>query len=666
MYFLGRKSIFNNISLAQHPDFLRSRQFYIKTKHMCGISGVIAFDRRLVAESIQAMNHAQSHRGPDDEGVWVQEGGHLMTDNGAEVIGLGHRRLSIIDISSAGHQPMTDTETGNWITFNGEIYNFRELRRSLESSGCSFRTGTDTEVILKAYGVWGLGCVERLRGIFAFGLWDAGRKRLLLARDQLGVKPLYIWQKDGMLVFASEVRAVLSSGFMPAQLDMDGLASYMAYGSVQEPFTLISGIRSLPAGYWMEWQTGVTRTQRYWRIPSPEGAALAEPEDMYACLFARLEDAVKCQLVSDVPTGAFLSGGIDSTAIAALMKKNAGSNVRTFSVVFPESAYDERKFSRLAARYMGTQHTEVELTGDRVIRCMDQAMNAFDQPSLDGLNTWFVSQAAREAGLTVALSGLGGDELFAGYEGFHKPLLAERYGRIIQAAPLWMRNLLSLPLLRLGTSEAVRKLGELLTTPRHPYFVTRRFFNEFQIRRLLCKDAMRSSNWETEALMPLEDEAAGYDPISRASAFELQTYMRSTLLRDTDQMSMSHALEVRVPLIDHKLVELIFSLPGRCRIVAGQPKSLLTLPLQDMLPDECVHRRKMGFELPFKEWFAGSLHARMQDAFCAETSEESTWPFDPSALKMLWRQFQEGRVNWSRVWGVFVLLRWLKRYGVKG
>ena len=388
---------------------------------MCGIAGILHSDKDLVERVLPAMNYAQKHRGPDDEGSVIvpAQGGWL---------GFGHRRLAIIDLSAAGHQPMNDAVTGNWISFNGEIYNFRELRRELEKKGHLFRTGTDTEVILKAYTEWGTESVRRLRGIFAFAIWDSARQSLFAARDHLGVKPIYYWRENKTFLFASEVRALLATGVTGTKLDYDGLHSYLAYGSVQEPFTMVKGIRSLPAGHFMEWDKKGIRTERYWKLPQPgPGPDSTDPARLYEEAAHRLFDAVDSQLISDVPLGAFLSGGIDSTAIAALMRKSNRGKVRTFSIVFDETAYDEREWSRLAAREIGTEHTELELTGEHVRLDLPDAMGSFDQPSVDGLNTYFVSKAVREAGLTVALSGVGGDELFGGYGGLPE---APVYGTI--------------------------------------------------------------------------------------------------------------------------------------------------------------------------------------------------------------------------------------------
>ncbi len=620
---------------------------------MCGIAGILHPNSETVLAAIPAMNHAQRHRGPDDGGVeFIESDGFSL--------GFGHRRLAIIDVSSAGHQPMNDADTGNWITFNGEIYNFQELRRELEKKGQVFRTGTDTEVILKGYALWGLECVRRLRGIFAFGIWDASRKSLLLARDQLGVKPLYYWHKNDAFLFASEVRALLSTELTGRRLDIDGLQSYLAYGSVQEPFTMVHGIRSLEAGHFMVCDEGAVRTERYWKLPQTEPGSYDVPKKLYEEAAHRLFDAVDSQLVSDVPLGAFLSGGIDSTAIAALMQQSNKGKVRTFSVVFNEEAYDERHWSQLAAHEIGTEHTELTLTAEEVRHELPHALECFDQPSVDGLNTYFVSKAVREAGLTVALSGVGGDELFGGYGSFRKPLLMERFSLATQKIPLFTRRILSRALSAWGRGEAMRKVADTLITTRHPYLLSRRLFSNGQLSLLLSRSIPFSSAWEEEAFGRLETEIRLYDPINRISALELQTYMLSTLLRDTDQMSMAHSLEVRVPLIDPLLVEFCFTVPGSCKIENGQPKPLLTRPLGDLLPQACVHRPKRGFELPFQLWLSGLLKSEMRASLTGVASREFTL-FEPGALAALWAQYQSGRVNWSRVWAIFVLRRWMQQ-----
>ncbi len=628
---------------------------------MCGIAGLLS-SKGWVEEHharVQAMTDAQRHRGPDDEDVVMLRGAN-------PAVGFGHRRLAIIDLSPAGHQPMADPDRGTWITFNGEIYNYRELRRELEQLGQCFRSLTDTEVILKAYAAWGVAAVDRLRGIFAFAIWDEHETRLLLARDQLGVKPLYVWQRDDLLLFASEVRALLASQLVPRRLDAAGLQSYLAYGAVQEPYTLVDGVRSLPPGHTLVWQSNTTTTRRYWRLPGPDAILPLAPHDVYERVAHQLREAVGFQLVADVPLGAFLSGGIDSTAIAALMRQAGSDSVKTFSVVFDEKEFDEREYARIAARHIATDHHELHLRGEDVRRSLPAVLSAFDQPSVDGVNTYFVSKVTREAGLTVALSGLGGDELFGGYEGYRKPLLLERWGRPRQWLPAGVRHGAASLLERVPRSPVTDRAGAFLRTERHPYFASRQIFTDRQIATFVDPTILaRSAGWENLSFGELEQAAARYDPINRASALELQTYMLSMLLRDADQMSMAHALELRVPFLDHILVEQVFALPGAAKVAPAQPKPLLTRSLNGALPAACVYRPKRGFTLPFAVWLRESLHQEMRATLCSGTGRLSDM-FRQDGLTDLWRSFERGQIGWSRVWGVYVLHDWLSRQSIAG
>lgn len=628
---------------------------------MCGIAGVLVHSGDVAHYSArtEAMTNALRHRGPDDGGVNVVQAGDPVTL-------FGNRRLAIIDLSPTGHQPMRDPQTGAWITFNGEIYNYRQLRNELVQSGQAFWTQTDTEVILKAYAAWGMDCVRRLRGIFAFAIWDPRTRSLFLARDQLGVKPLYLWTGDGVLAFASEIRALLASALIPRTLDADGLYSYLAYGSLQEPLTLVKGVRSLLPGHRLSWLDGEISYDRYWELPCAERSRGSIPADVYAQVRVRLENAVQEQLVSDAPLGAFLSGGIDSTAIAALMAKTANGPVKTFSLIFEDDVYDEGRYARIAAKAAGTEHTELLLTGRTALHALPDVMSSYDQPSVDGVNTYFVSKLVRQAGLTVALSGIGGDELFGGYSGFSKPLQAERWFRRMQILPSPLRGRIAaaVQLDALPTNERVRKMAALLASDRPTYFVTRQLFSDAQISRLLTSAVRGEISQATSArLAELASETDGYDPINRISALEMRTYMLSTLLRDADQMSMAHSLEVRVPLIDQELVEYVFTVPGILKTAAQQPKPLLTRALAGMLPSECVYRPKRGFELPFDEWLRHELKDEIQGILLRnETSHRL--PFEQGALRQLCWQFEARRISWSRIWALYVLFHWMIANGL--
>lgn len=623
---------------------------------MCGIAGLVSYEQSIeeCCERVQLMTKAQQHRGPDGSGVEAIQ-------NQKPAVVFGHRRLAIIDLSSAGYQPMLDQVTGNWLAFNGEIYNYQSLRHELIHKGAIFHSHTDSEVILKSYAMWGDSFIQRLEGMFAFAIWDRWQRRLLLARDPLGIKPLYYHFTPQNMVFASEVRALLSAKLVERRLSLPDLYGYLSYGSVQEPGTLIQGIHSLPPGHILTWQDRKLNKQRFWQLPAHMNGQYPA-EDLDRQLKDLLTNAVTSQLVADVPLGAFLSGGIDSTSIVALMRQQT-NQVKTFSIVFNESAYDERRYAQLAAKQIGTDHTELLVDSQTVLRNLPSALAAFDQPSMDGLNTYFVSKVTREAGITVALSGVGGDELFAGYSGYHKPLLLERWGNALAVFPAFARRTGSYILRLLPERELIRRGVDLLLTNDHPYFLARRVFSSQQIASLLYPEVhYESAGWYLR-MKGLEGETAVYDPINRASALELQTYMLSTLLRDTDQMSMSHALEVRVPLLDQQLVQYLLSIAGQFKLVNKEPKPLLTRPLKNMLPIECIYRPKQGFTFPFAYWLRQHLQDEIKEMLLSP-DPISQQLFNIPTFNNLWQGFKIGQISWSRIWSLFVLNHWLAAHAI--
>lgn len=614
---------------------------------MCGIAGIyngkiaLSDAERLVKKMVDA----QHHRGPDDWGM------SALSEVPSVVV--GQSRLSIIDLSADGHQPMVDPQTGNVIVFNGEIYNFHELKKMLEGKGYCFHSRSDTEVILYAYSEWGKNCLKKFRGIFAFAIWDKKEESLFLARDPMGVKPLYYYQKDDrQIFFASEVRALLAAG-VPRNIGKEGLMSFMCYGSVQEPFTLVDKVYSLPPAHYMSIGKENMDIVRYW---CPDTgclpAAWLSQNDADEYVDELLRESVRGQMMSDVPLGAFLSGGIDSSAIVSLMRQSMpGADIHTFAVVFDQSDYDERKYSRMVAERNCTQHTELELNGSMVRRYLKEALASFDQPSMDGLNTWFVSGLVKEAGITVALSGVGGDEFFVGYDGFAKPLLLEKWRKRLSVIPTIVGQWLQSP----AFNENLRKLSQLISEPCPSYFISRRVFTDLQIGRLLNEDYnCRDKNWFNTSYGELE-KFSFVDEISRISCFESRSYMLSTLLRDTDQMSMAHSLEVRVPLVDHRIAEFLWQLPKDLKVVPGIPKALLVHAGGQGLPPECVYRKKQGFVFPFDSYFREEMGEELQ-AFYSSLSHPL---FKRDGLYGLWSDYKKGRVSWSRVWMLFVLHNWL-------
>src|SRR5882672_8735335 len=448
---------------------------------MCGIFGILASNCSISKTALEHATDSLAHRGPDDKGTVVIQGG---TSPSLE-IGLGSRRLAILDLSLLGHQPMQDAETGNWIVYNGEIYNFREIRARLQGEGVRFVSRSDTEVLLKAYGRWGERCLAELRGMFAFAIWDAKQARLLLGRDPMGIKPLYYCSVGQYFLFASELRTLLGTGLVPRRLDRAGLINYLNFGSAWDPITLIQGISALRAGHYLTWESGNARDSMYWDLAVPEkpGAAPsyligneAARKDLENDAYAALEQAVRMQTVSDVPLGLFLSGGIDSSSIAGILSR-AGIRLNTFSLVFREAEYSEAEYSRAVAQAFATDHQEIMVSQRDMLDAIPYALRDMDQPTIDGLNTYLIARQTRAAGIKVALAGLGGDELFAGYSTFRAVPRMERFERFWGRFPSILRQ----PLLRMFSSlspdtDQNRKLtilGGGRHKALHPYFLAR-------------------------------------------------------------------------------------------------------------------------------------------------------------------------------------------------
>ena len=631
---------------------------------MCGITGIWTnrVDPRIAQGKVTAMTERVGHRGPDDFGITCVSGSEAGNRNEPVVV-FGHRRLSIIDLTSAGHQPMRDEETGNWITFNGEIYNYRELRAELESKGHRFRSQSDTEVILKAYAEWDLGCWRRLRGIFAFGLWNARQRELHMVRDHLGVKPLYWARTERGVAFASEVRAILAAEWVPSRLSRNGLASYLKYGSVQEPVTMIEGIESLPPGHWAVCRAdGEIGIHHFWRTAECMLRNWSNPPTG-AELFGHLKDTVQRQLVADVPVGVFLSGGIDSTAIAALAANIQPGGIRTFCIGSDEKDFDESAEAESTARHLGCVHQTLVLEGRMVRDEFSRALASYDQPSADGLNTYFISKLVRSAGIKVALSGLGGDELFVGYGGFRKGLTMEKLGRASERMPVMVRDYLSTLLANITSpgSAVSGGLGELLERDLPaPYFASRTHFSR-RHSRLLVQSVPQSGDGQPNLWAQREGKLAKLAlqmaPVDRVAFFELQTYMLSTLLRDADQMSMAHGLELRVPLVDPEIIEHVQPISPSEKTAGGVSKRLLLDTLHGLIPSEVMRRRKRGFTLPFQYWFKRDLQNTVSECFNSTTLQG---PWETRTFRQTLADFNAGKIAWSRILALFTAETWLK------
>jgi asparagine synthase (glutamine-hydrolysing) len=627
------------------------------------------------------MTAAMDHRGPD-------RAGFLAGDARAAGLALGVRRLSIIDLRG-GHQPIWNETKDVAVIFNGELYNYRDLRERLVLCGHRFATQSDTEILVHAWEEWGEDSLTELRGMFAFALLDLRERYatapiLLLARDPLGIKPLYYTQTADGFAFASEVRALLASGTVPKRLSQDALTSFLLFGSVSEPVTLLEGVFSLPPGHRMllhvPERRRVPRARPWWDpAHSPAAREPRKPRDLPSAakeLRPLLEEAVSAHLIADVPVGLFLSSGLDSGAIAALAAQ-ARRGIQSFTLTFPGTAFDESELARLAANRFQTKHTEVPLSGDSILSRLDAALAALDQPTMDGINTYFVSWAARQAGLKVALSGLGGDELFAGYQTFAD---TPRFSRLIGYAwfvPATMRRLTArvadVLAARPGSPDAGRKAAAAWAYPDalpHAYFFSRTLFPPGQLERII-EPRFRPSVVGTDGvtleptwlgwLERTADEARKLEPVAGVSWLELRTYMTSTLLRDTDAMSMAQSLEVRLPLLDTQVVEFIGSLPDAVRHRPGAQKALLVEALGDLMPPEILAQRKRTFTLPWEEWLRGPLRARMEASF-ADPAPALAVYLRPGGLRSVWSDFLAGKTTWSRPWSLYVLNEWCRRH----
>lgn len=594
---------------------------------MCGIAGVInsklgrdELDR--VLARLQAQLH---HRGPDDRGCYV---------SGDGMAGLVSTRLAILDLSAAGYQPMSSADGRFQIAFNGEIYNYRALRADLEAAGERFSSHSDTEVILKMFARDGPDCVREFEGMFTFAIWDDREKRCFLARGPLGIKPLYYYEARGQLSFGSELRTVLESGLVPRRLSSAAAAGYLLFGAVPEPLTLVEEVRALGAGNYLVWQNGgSSRTTKYWDVqfgddPIIPGEAVATTRDA-------LSESVGRHLVSDVPVGVFLSGGIDSTAVVALASRHGGSELRTFSISFDDPDFNEGDVAAKTAQHFGTRHTDWRLDSATAKALLGEFLARSDQPSIDGFNTFCVAKLAHDEGLKVVLSGLGGDELFGGYRSFSlvpRMVQGSRSLNLVWGLRSGVGRLMQSALFSSRSNRLGCFLGEAPSIAA-AYWCMRGIFNPREVALLLDRygvsqpEGAGSLDFYVPSQPTLEDEV---------SYLELTRYMRNQLLRDGDVMSMAWGLELRVPFVDRKLIERLERIPSALRLAKGKQMLLDAVP---EIPEWVRNRRKQGFVFPFKDWVTGEW----QDVF--RRIEAAS----PIGLK-----------SWYRAWCLFALESFLQ------
>jgi asparagine synthase (glutamine-hydrolysing) len=625
---------------------------------MCGIAGFLdpGTSAEVRTEAVLRMCSAMIHRGPDGSGI---------ASRGPATIGV--RRLAIFD-PARGQQPMTTRDGRYCLVFNGAIYNFKSLRPELESAGWAFQTHCDTEVLLAALVHWGDGALKRLRGMFAFALWDFAEESLYAARDPFGIKPLYFVHEGGRLVFASEVAALLASGLHSSEIDPVSLADYLAWFAVPAPRTIYRGITSLLPGESMRFRQGQLRVRREWTFQAIPADPEPSPsrEEFVRNLRARLEDSIRAHVLADVPVGAFLSGGLDSAVVAGLMSRATGTALRTFSIGFEEKGFSEANEAEATAQHLGAVHHTRILGGAEVAGDIGTILSACDQPTGDGVNTYYASQTARAGGMKVALSGLGGDELFGGYPSFRAvPTLARRL-------PLWRRlpepvRSASVGFLGKGGTRS-RKLADFLANARDPHELAalqRSVFSEASRRALLSPEVLSHIEGRTPFHPQLDSVRADVgeaDLFSLVSAWETRTYMADVLLRDSDVMSMRHSLELRVPFVDRPLIEWLWRQPVLFRGDRGRPKSALAEAAADILPPGLMGRRKRGFTLPFSVWMRKDLRPFLEDMF-SPSSVGASGLFSIGGPRALWNRFISTGDDreWSRVWSVAVLIAFVNR-----
>lgn len=606
------------------------------------------------------MNAAQAHRGPDDAGLASFRFGH-------HTLCLGHRRLSILDLSDAGHQPMLHPQSGDAVVYNGELYNHEALRRELEAAGERFTGHSDTEVLLHAFARWGTDGLPRLRGMYAAAFYRPGSQRLVLCRDPLGIKPLYFAQVGPVFVFASELRALGASGLIPSELEPRALAGLLAYGSVPAPLAMLRGVEMLSGGSWLELSppqgpaAPQARRQRFWAIP-----AEAEPPpraQAVSGLRGHLQEAARSHLLSDVPVGVFLSSGIDSTAVAALCQAVASDPIETFTICLSDDeALDESRTAARTAALLGTNHHSIELPEAAVQEDTQRWLLSLDQPSLDGLNTFIISGAVRSRGIKVALSGLGGDEVFGGYPGFWQVPALARVLRWTRVLPKGLRGALAEAASRHRNQAQREKARALATTAPSIEKLM------FQRRRVFSDRELQGFGFDSDALglddtylLRTEPDASGLSgsPEALISALEIRHYMANTLLRDSDVFGMAHGLEIRVPLLDQALVDYAMTLPGAWRVRSGdRNKPLLTDALEGILPPHSLGLPKRGFNLQQARWMRGPLRDRFEASVAAL---EGSGQLDPGTVRAVWSEFQAGRHgdHWARAWLLGVIGAWL-------
>jgi len=635
---------------------------------MCGITGAIWTDPRLAVDqqTLTRMTDALRHRGPDDDGNFASEFRLRPPYEPMPGVALGFRRLSIIDLAG-GAQPMTNEDGSVWVVFNGEIYNFETLRHRLEGAGHKFQTDSDTETIVHLYEDEGANCFEHLNGMFGIAIWDSNRRRLVLGRDRLGQKPLVYRREPGRLLFASELKSLLEVPGLPRDVDPNAIDEYLTYQYIPHPNTIFQGINKLPPGHRAIYEHDKLTVEPYWQPDFNVEQPVAEGEAVEQ-LRSLLESSVAMRMRSDVPLGAFLSGGVDSSLIVALMGKHAGQQVKTFSIGFPIKEYDETAYARQVANHLGTDHHEFQVTPDGV-DILPKLVWHYDEPFADSsaIPTWYVSQMTREH-VTVALSGDGGDELFAGYPRYRAVWLSDWLDRLwpirtIIGAKIWQRlpgSARQKSLLR----RAKRFNAKLAEPPDHRYLDWICIHNE-QSRANLFADEFIQSLSGSDPFAFLESawsRCGKRDAVTSASLADLVTYLPCDLMTKVDIASMSHSLECRQPFLDYRVVEMAARMPVNLKFRRGVGKRILRSAFGDLLPQEIWTRKKMGFGVPIDHWFRNELKEMTYDVLLDEKTRDRGI-FRHEAVAELIEQHQNHTFDHAyRLWSLLVLELWMRQW----